>query len=134
MYNNENNNPSINLDNNNSQVNNPDQIDFPTCPVSAIINPLSQKKKNKKQKKNKKLCSTSKETDIKRSVSCVSSNIDNDFQSNNEPYNKLIGFEICTNSGRFQKFGYGKDEQLKYCHEIKNKERVVVGFNNIKRT
>ena len=45
--------------------------------------------------------------------------------------NKLIGFEICTNSGRFQKFGYGKDEQLKYCHEIKNKERVVVGFNII---
>ena len=98
MYNNENNNPNINLDNNNSQVNSPDKIAFPTCPVSAVINPLSQKKKNKKQKKNKKLCSTSKETDIKRSVSCVSSNIDNDFQSNNEPYNKFnsVNNELIT--------------------------------------
>ena len=42
--------------------------------------------KNKKQKKNQKFCLTSKEIDIKRNVS---DNINNDFQSCNEPYNKF---------------------------------------------
>ena len=44
---------------------------------------------------------------------------------------KLMGFEIITNKGNFKKFGYGKDEHLKLCHELKNKERAVVGFNII---
>ena len=89
-YNNENNkensNPNINIDNNNNQVNDPDKIAFPTCHASLVINPLSQKMKNKKQKKNQKFCLTSKEIDIKRNVS---DNINNDFQSSNEPYNKF---------------------------------------------
>ncbi len=42
--------------------------------------------KNEKQKKNQKFCLTSKEIDIKRNVS---DNINNDFQSSNEPYNKF---------------------------------------------
>ena len=41
---------------------------------------------------------------------------------------KLIGFEVITNKGQFMKFGYGNDEQLRYCHELKNKERAVVKF------
>ena len=82
----ENNNPNIHLDNNSDQVNNPNKIVLPIYPVMAVTNPLSQKKKNKKQKKNKKFCLTSKEIDIKRSVSA---NIDNDFLSNSEPYNKF---------------------------------------------
>ena len=52
--------------------------------------------------------------------------LDVKFWCNDE--NKLIGFEVNTNKGKFQKFGYGNDSQLKLCHELKNKERVVVGF------
>ena len=52
--------------------------------------------------------------------------LDIKFWCNDE--NKLIGFEVNTNKGKFQKFGYGDDNQLKLCHQIKNKERVVVGF------
>ena len=52
--------------------------------------------------------------------------LDIKFWCNDE--NKLIGFEVNTNKGKLQKFGYGDDNQLKLCHEIKNKERVVVGF------
>ena len=44
---------------------------------------------------------------------------------------KLIGFEVITNLGRFQKFGYGNDDQLIRCHQLKNKDRVVVGFSVI---
>ncbi len=42
--------------------------------------------KNEKQKKNQKFCLTSTESDIKRNVSDI---INNDFQSNNEQYNKF---------------------------------------------
>ena len=42
---------------------------------------------------------------------------------------QLIGFEVITNLGSFQKFGYGDDEQLLRCHQLKKKDRVVVGFN-----
>ena len=41
---------------------------------------------------------------------------------------KLIGFEVITSKGRFKKFGYGKDDQLRLCHELTNKERAVVKF------
>ena len=44
---------------------------------------------------------------------------------------QLIGFEVITNLKRFQKFGYGNDEQLVRCHELKNKNRVIVGFGII---
>ena len=82
----ENNNPNINKDYNNNQVNNPNKIVFPIYPVMEVTNPLTQKKKIKKQKKNKKFCLTSKEIDMKRTESA---NIDNDFLSNTEPYNKF---------------------------------------------
>ena len=41
---------------------------------------------------------------------------------------KLIGFEVITSKGRFKKFGYGTDDQLRLCHELTNKERAVVKF------
>lgn len=42
---------------------------------------------------------------------------------------RLIGFEVTTNKGRSQKFGYGNDEELRKIHEFENKENNVVGFN-----
>ena len=41
---------------------------------------------------------------------------------------KLIGFEVITSKGRFKKFGYGNDNQLRLCPELNNKERAVVKF------
>ena len=41
---------------------------------------------------------------------------------------KLIGFEITTNKGRSQKFGYGKDEDLRKIPEFENNENNIVGF------
>ena len=41
---------------------------------------------------------------------------------------KLIGFEVTTNKGRTQKFGYGNDEQLRMCPDLVEKDRVIVGF------
>ncbi len=41
----------------------------------------------------------------------------------------LIGFEVTTNKGRSQKFGYGNDEELRKIYEFENKENNVVGFN-----
>ena len=41
---------------------------------------------------------------------------------------KLIGFEVITSKGRFKKFGYGDGAQLRFCHELKNKERAIVKF------
>ena len=41
---------------------------------------------------------------------------------------KLIGFEVITSKGRFKKFGYGNDNQLRLCPELSNKERAVVKF------
>ena len=55
--------------------------------------------------------------------------LDIKFWLNDE--NRLIGFEVYTSKGNYQKFGYGKDDQLKICHELKNKERAVVGFSVI---
>ena len=42
---------------------------------------------------------------------------------------KLIGFEVTTNKGRTQKFGYGNDEELRKIHEFENNENNIVGFN-----
>ena len=42
---------------------------------------------------------------------------------------RLIGFEVTTNKGRSQKFGYGNDEELRKIHEFENKENNIVGFN-----
>ena len=41
----------------------------------------------------------------------------------------LSGFEVTTNKGRSQKFGYGNDEDLRKIYEFENKENNVVGFN-----
>lgn len=42
---------------------------------------------------------------------------------------RLIGFEVTTNKGRSQKFGYGNNEELRKIHEFENKENNIVGFN-----
>ena len=52
--------------------------------------------------------------------------LDVKFWNNDE--NKLIGFEVITSKGRFMKFGYGNDKELRRCHELKSKERAVVKF------
>ena len=44
---------------------------------------------------------------------------------------KLIGFEITTNRGKSQKFGYGNDEELRMCPEFENKDQAVIGFGVI---
>ena len=41
---------------------------------------------------------------------------------------KLIGFEITTNRGKSQKFGYGNDEELRKCPEFENNDKTIVGF------
>ena len=41
---------------------------------------------------------------------------------------QLIGFEITTNKGKSQKFGYGKSEELRIISVIENKEKTIVGF------
>ena len=55
--------------------------------------------------------------------------LDIKFWCNEE--SKLIGFEVYTSKGNFKKFGYGNDKQLRLCHEIKNRQRAVVGFKII---
>ena len=44
---------------------------------------------------------------------------------------KLIGFEIKTNRGKYKKFGYGNLQELRFCHQLKNNERAVIGFGFI---
>lgn len=41
---------------------------------------------------------------------------------------KLIGFEVTTNKGRTQKFGYGNNEQLRLCYDFTHKDQIIVGF------
>ena len=41
---------------------------------------------------------------------------------------KLIGFEIVTNRNRIFKFGYGKDEQLVKISDLKNLDKIIIGF------
>ena len=41
---------------------------------------------------------------------------------------KLIGFEIVTNRNRIFKFGYGKDEQLVKIPDLKNLDKIIIGF------
>ena len=90
-------NSNIIINNNNIQIPN-DNINFqkpiPTIPTT----PQLQIKKNKKQKKCKKFCFSSKELDIKKSISANIGSIDNDFQLNNEPYNKFnsVNNELMT--------------------------------------
>ena len=45
---------------------------------------------------------------------------------NDEIY--LIGFEVETNKGRIQKFGYGNNEQLIKIPDFEEENRVVIGF------
>ena len=84
-YENNNFNPNIILSDCNPNV--IDNIKFPIPPTSIpqAQNLLLQQKKNKNQKK-KKFCSSSKELDIKRSMSAT---IENNLQLNNEPFNKF---------------------------------------------
>ena len=76
-------NKNINNTNNNINMNNI-QIPVPV-PLPPISTP-PQQKKSKKSKKNKKFGLSSSELDIKKSMS---TNVENDFQLNNEPYNKF---------------------------------------------
>ena len=76
----------------------PKNISF-QVPISDIpTSPKTQIKKNKKPKKTKKLCLSSEELDIKKGISANIGNIENDFQLNNEPYNKFnsVGGELIT--------------------------------------
>ena len=62
---------------------------------------IAQNKKSKKNKKNKKFSFSSKDLDIKKSLSSNAidnNNNNNDFQSNNEPYNKFnsVNNELVT--------------------------------------
>ena len=41
---------------------------------------------------------------------------------------KLIGFEVTTNRGHSQKFGYGNDEELRKIPDLEDKEQTIVGF------
>ena len=47
---------------------------------------------------------------------------------------KLIGFEIQSNRGNYKKFGYGNLQELRVCHQLKNKERAVIGFGFIENS
>ena len=81
-------NSNIIININNFQIpndNNNLKISMPMIPTTPQI----QTKKNKKQKKNKKICYSSKELNIKKSISANIGNIDNDFQLSNEPFNKF---------------------------------------------
>ena len=86
-------NSNIINNNNNIQINDSNKI-IPESP-SQILSPAQQKKNKKLKKNNKNFIFSSKQLDIKK---CISSNIDNDFQLNNEPYNKfnLINNELLT--------------------------------------
>ena len=44
---------------------------------------------------------------------------------------KLIGFEVTTNRGRSQKFGFGNDEELRKCPIFDGGENCIVGFGVI---
>ena len=44
---------------------------------------------------------------------------------------KLIGFEVTTNRGRIQKFGFGNEEELRKCPNFDNNENCIVGFGVI---
>ena len=85
-------NSNLEIINNNNIIIPNDSISF-QIPIPSIppikLTPQIQVKKNKKQKKNKKFCMSSKELDIKKSISANIGNIENDFQLNNEPYNKF---------------------------------------------
>ena len=81
-------NSNIIFNNNNIQIPN-NNISFQKLISTVPTTPQPQIKKSKKQKKTKKFCCSSKELDIKKSISANIGNIDNDFQLNNEPYNKF---------------------------------------------
>ena len=85
-------NSNLEIINNNNIIIPNDSVSF-QIPIPSIppikLTPQIQVKKNKKQKKNKKFCMSSKELDIKKSISANIGNIENDFQLNNEPYNKF---------------------------------------------
>ena len=51
-----------------------------------------------------------------------------DFRTWLSDDNKLIGFEVTTNRGRIQKFGYGNDEQLRICPDFEGNNNTIVGF------
>ena len=51
-----------------------------------------------------------------------------DFRSWLSDEIKLIGFEVTTNRGRIQKFGYGNDEQLRICPDFEGNNNTIVGF------
>ena len=84
-------NSNITINDFNAQIPN-DNINYQKPIPTIPITPQLQIKKNKKQKKTKKFCFSSKELDIKKSISANIANIDNDFQLNNEPYNKFNSF------------------------------------------
>ena len=44
---------------------------------------------------------------------------------------KLIGFEVTTNRGRTQKFGFGNEEELRKCPNFDSNENCIVGFGVI---
>ena len=41
---------------------------------------------------------------------------------------RLLGFEIMTDKGKIQKFGYGENEHLVIIPDFENKDKVIVGF------
>jgi len=41
---------------------------------------------------------------------------------------KLTGFEVTTNRGRSQKFGYGNDDELRKIPDFENNDNTIVGF------
>ena len=52
--------------------------------------------------------------------------IDMNIWLNNEII--LIGFEIITNKKRVQKFGYGNDEELIKIPDLKDLDKIIIGF------
>ena len=108
---NNNNITNINIENDNNQqfnnitdiinVNN-DMLNMQIFPLNTISSPspvMAQSKKPKKNKKNKKFSLSSKELDIKKSISNpIIDNNNSDFQPNNEPYNKFnsVNNELIT--------------------------------------
>jgi hypothetical protein len=51
-----------------------------------------------------------------------------DFRTWLSEETKLIGFEVTTNRGRTQKFGFGNDEELRKCPNFESKDNCIVGF------